>query len=375
MRKFKVKNLSIDENGILTYNSNRIFLSNIIFNQKFEILVKPLDEVKRGQVILARDNQKILSPFCGKVLSIKLDKNIENELVYYIEIEKNNKNDEIYFEKPNVLNKDELINMCENFGILSENNFASILLKKMNCNLLINAYDLPFVFNNKLLLEKEENVLKNCLEKLVKICTYKKVIFYTNKSKKNAINNLSKTFLNHLDYKPKIVIKTKQCKSGLMLCDLVNIFNAFNGYFQDKKLITINGGALNKNSVVKTEFGTPINSLINFTGSFKQNIEEIEDYKYMALVAFNDENILREKIKKEKNPESKQKLEKMLKEKQNEANKNIFSKLEEYHQKILNCLSVCLINGKKSNIQTKNFELPIDYEFFGIHFLSFNEFR
>jgi len=375
MRKFKVKNLLVDENEILTYNSNRIFLSNIIFNQKFEILVKPLDEVKRGQAILSRGNQKILSPFCGKVLSIKLDKNIENELVYYIEIEKNNENDEICFEKPKVLNKDELINMCENFGILSENNFASILLKKMNSDLLINTYDLPFVFNNKLLLEKEDESLKICLKKLVEICAFKKIVFFVNKSNKNAIKNLSKTLLNCFDYKPKIVIKTKLCKHALTLFDLVNIFNAFDGCFQHKKLLTINGGALNKNFVVKTEFGTPINCLIDFAGSFKQNIEEIEDYKYMALVAFNDENILREKIKKEKNPESRQKLEKMLKEKQNEAYKNIFSKLEEYHQKMLNCLSVCLINGKKSTIQTKNFELPVDYEFFGIHFLSFNEFR
>lgn len=375
MRKFKVKNLSIDENEILTYNSNKIFLSNIIFNQKFEILVKTGDDVKRGQVILARENQKILSPFCGKVLSIKLDKNVKNELVYYIEIEKINKNAEICFEKPNVLNKDELINMCENFGILSDYNFASILLKKMNCNLLINSYDLPFVFNNKILLENEREILITCIEKLVKICGFKKIVFYTNKSNKNAIKNLSKTFINQLDNKSKIVIKTKQCKSGLMLCDLVNIFNAFNGYFQDKKLLTINGGALNKNFVVKTELGATINCLIDFANSFKQNIEEIEDYKYMALVAFNDENILKEKIKKEKNPESRQKLEKMLKEKQKEAYKNIFSKLEEYHQKILNCLSVCLINGKKSTIQTKNFELPVDYDFFGIHFLSFNEFR
>ena len=184
MRKFKVKNLLVDENEILTYNSNRIFLSDVVFNQKFEILVKPLDEVKKGQVILAKENQKILSPFCGKILSIKLEKNIENELVYYIEIEKINKNDEIFFEKPNVLNKDELINMCENFGILSDYNFASNLLKKMNNNLLINAYDLPFVFNNKILLEKEDETLKNCLKKLVEICAFKKIIFLqTNQTK------------------------------------------------------------------------------------------------------------------------------------------------------------------------------------------------
>lgn len=374
MRRFRIKNLKLECEKIQSFVPNRVNISTVIFGKKFNILVKASDEVKKGQEILEKNGQKILSPVCGKVLSIKLDNDINGELCHYIEIEKNEKNEEEIYAKSPVSSKQDLISLCENFGLISTHNFVSEILKNFDRNLFINAFDLPFVFNNFVMLKNHSSEIEKALKKLTKICGFEKIIFCVNKQNKKILKALffkRKIFNN----KAKIVIKTKQNKNGLTLYDLFNIDRALSGKPQTQTLVSVLGGALKKGGVLLAPVGTRFSSLIDFLGGFKQNVEEIEDFKYMSLVAFNDEQQLKQKIKQAKTVEDKQKLTNLLNEKSKQAYDNIFSKLEIFHKKYLNCLSACLINGKNSKMFTKNFDLQVEFETFSLSFLSFEEFN
>lgn len=374
MRKFRIKNFKVDNFEIKTFAPNKVFVSNFLLNLSFDILVKTGDYVEEGQVLMQKNNQKIFSPISGKVLGVKLDKDIKNELVYYIEIENDFKRKQVFFEKPKLENKDDLINICENFGLISCYDFASNLVKKTKKTLIVNAYDLPFVFNNKTIITNHESCIKEVLSLISKKCGYKKILFCCNRQDKNMYKSIfknEKSFLNT----QKLVIISLQNKNGLTLFDLLNISNALSGKCQTETLVSVFGGSIKNSGVLKIKFGTKICDIISFLGGFKQNIEEIEDFKYMSMVAFNDEMKLKQKIKASKNLIDKQKLEKMLEEKQHEAYNNIFSKIDEYHTKYLNCLSACLLDSKKSRMFTKNFDLSLSLNNFGLYFLSFSEFN
>ncbi|MGN1208126.1 MAG: hypothetical protein ACI4TI_01515 [Christensenellales bacterium] len=373
MRKFRIKNLTLDEEKVLSFEPKSVFIPNFIANESFNIVVKVGDHVKKWQTILQESGQKIASPISGIVKSIKLGAELGDELVYYTEIENDFKNlcEKTVVEK--VDSKQNLIELCKNFGLVGKHGFVSKIIESFDDTMIVDAFDETFVFNNFLMLKNEAKVLVETIKKLAKICDTKKVKIFVNK--KNL--GLAKSLFSHeIDAKnlPKIVIKTKQCKKGLNLVDLVNINHAFAGEKQTQICVSVVGGALKKNCVLKTSVGTKICDIIEFLGGTKQNFSEIEDFKYMSLVAFNDEMQLKQKIKQAKTEEDKQKLINLLNEKKQQATENVFSRLEEFHQKFLDCLSACLLNGKNKKNSTKNFDLPLSFEIFGLHLLSFREF-
>lgn len=365
--------MQLSSEDFLDYTSKKVYISNYIHNQSFNIVVKQNEYIKKGQKIFEKDGLFVASPVSGKVLNIKLDKNFFDELVYFVEIENDEKYDEIVQERPKVKNKDDVVLVCKNFGLVGAYDFVANIIKNFNKKLIVNAFDDKFVFNNFLMLKKHANLIFLTIEKLAKLCDYKTVIFCVSKCTKNVLKKLiseNKSLLENI----KIVIKTKQNLSALSLFDIYNLHNAFCGKMQTKLLVSFVGGAIKQNRVIFVGFGSKICDVISFLGGFKQNIEEIEDFKYMSLVAFNDINKLEQKVKQAKNNQDKQKLVELLNEKNKEAIENVFSKREEYHKKMKNCLSACFVNGKNSKILIKNFNLSIEFFCFAINLLSFEQF-
>ena len=378
MRKFKVKNLELTTNEIETFIPKNVFVPNVVFDVSFNILVKSGDYVKKGQIILEKNGQKLASPVSGLVREIKLGSEINNELVYYINIE----NDEKYLSeivKPKKIEtKQDLLEFCKEYCLVFKHNFAEKFFKDLDSNLVLDLFDENFVFNNFLVLKSNQKIVLDMVKYLTKILNINRIKIFVNKQNKNFVKSV---FLNEniLEYfntqNIKIVIKTKQTNIGITAFDLYNFSKALNGEKQTENIISFVGGACKKNCVIKTVLGVRICDLIDHFKGLKQNIEEIEDFKYMSLVAYNDEIQLNKKIKQAKNQEDKEKLIKMLNEKKHQAYDNIFSKISLYHEKFLDCLSCCLLNGKHSKSFTKNLELPLGFEVFGVHLFSFREFR
>ena len=373
MRKFKVKNLNLSTIDISSFAPQKVFVPNFLFNQNFNSLVEVGNEVKMGEKIFEKNGQFIASPISGKVLSIRFRKDFFGDLVYFVEIEANKKNDVMIYQKPNAKNKQELIKLCKDFGLISTNNFVAKIIENFEKTLVINAFDEAFVFNNFVMLKNHSKLIFEVIKKIIKICEINSIVFCTSKTTKSFLKNL---ILENKDmiFGTKIVIKTKQNLNALNLFDLYNLHEAFCGKMQTNLLVSVLGGALKQNGVVMTSFGTKICDIISFLGGLKQSIDEVEDFKYMSLVAFNDLEQLKQKIKQAKDEESKQKLIELLKEKNKQANDNVFSKREEYYKKYLNCLSCLIVNGKNSKILITDIEKPLEFFCYALSFLNFEEF-
>lgn len=371
-----MKNLSkvdnkLDDNKIMVFDKPKQveFSSLFIENEKpFTILVKNNEIVKINQPILENeDGQKILSSISGKVVNIGLKNNYRNELTYTITIENDFKNEIYELSKKEVKNKNDLIDLIKNYGVVNNNSLIYKIIEKTNKILYINAFDDIFIYNNFVVLENYINEIKYSLNLIKDLFNIEKTIFYSNKNNIKNLKLLSKS-------NDKIIIKQPKKNVFLNLIDLLNIFYAIKGKPQTEKIISVTGKALNKNKVLLVKNGTEINEIIDFFGGIKQNLEEIENYKYTAMLAYNDELILKDKIKKCKDMNDKQKLIKMLENKQKEAYENVYSKREEFYKKYLNCLSVCLISENNKKIEIFEFNNSILNKVDGLHLLNFQQF-
>lgn len=369
MRNLKKIENTLDDNQVLTLNNfkNLSISSSVLENESpFKILVKNGDHVKINQPIMQNtDGQQILASVSGKV-QVKLKQEDKNELTYFVDIENDFKSETLDLQI-NIKNKKDLINSVKNYGIINKNFFIYKYLEIVKDTLKINCFDDVFIYNNFTLFKCYFKDIKFALKKLKQILKFEKVEFYVSKNNLEIVKNLK----NQSDK----IFKKRPKQNALDLFDLFKLANLFKGDIFNKEIISITGKALKENRVCFVLNGAKINDIIELQGGFVQDIEEIENYKYTAMVAFNDELVLKDKIKKCKDLNDKQKPIKMLTEKQEEAKLNLYNKREEYYLKYLNTLSACFISYFKNKVAIKNFERNINSTVYGLHFLSKKQFH
>lgn len=366
----KIDNKLDDSKIDIFINPNTVEICSFVCeNEKpFEILVSKNDLVKINQPILKNeDGQIILSSISGKIIDISLKNNYKNELTYIVTIENDFKEETLTLNKTSVNTKKDLNELVKKFGVINNNFLIYKFFENINENLYINSFDEVFVYNNFCVLENYFNEISDIINKLKTLLNVKKTIFYTSKINIAKVKKIATK-------KDKIITKSPIVEA-LSLVDLLNIFNALNNKPQVEKLISVTGKALNKNKVVLLKNGTKINDIIEHFGGIKQSLEEIENFKYTAMLAYNDELILRQKIKKCKVKTDREKLINMLKNKQNEAFENVYSKREEFYKKYLNCLSVSLLSDGKQKIIIDNYNYSILNTTDGIHLLNNKQFK
>ena len=334
----------------------------------FNILVKTGDIVKINQPILINeDNQKILCDISGKVISVKLKEETKKNLTYYVEIENDFKYSKLDIKIEPIKTKEDLIIAIKEFGIVSKNLLIYKELENLKNILFLDCYDEAFVFNNHVILSNFFKEIKEVIKYLKSTLHIDKIVVFSSSQNKHFFNNL-------LEKSDKIY--TKKCKKyALNMFDLYKIYLLLKGEILNYEILSLTGKALKENSVLFVKRGAIFQEIIENVGGFIQNIEEIENFKYTAMLAYNDEFLLKEKIKKNTNEIDKQKLIKMLEEKQKEAKINIFDKLKNYHKKYLHCLSACFISVKNKKISTKNINLELKNNFLGLHFLNYEQFK
>lgn len=374
MKFYKTKDLPIT-NEILTLKDPKIVkISTCQLKEGgFKTLIKVGDFVKIGSTILIDENQqKVLSSVSGKVIKIKTEKDIFNNLSQFIEIENDEKNEHENFEKQTIKNKEDLINLCLNMGLSSSEFYLANYFKNLEeNNLYLNVTYNDYNFINKIIFLNCKQKITKVFNLLIKILNIKNVNINCNKSDIKLIKNLVKNEYRNINLNFN---KNKQNKN-LNLVELLNIDNAINGIPQTNIFVYFVGSSLKKNALVNMSNGTKISDVISMLGGFKSDIEEIENFKYTAMLAYNDEVVLKDKIKKSINKEDKLKLKKLLKEKQDEAHKNIYSNLKDYHEKYLNILSCVSVNDINDNMCIKDFEKFIQNDVNVLSFLSKKEFH
>ena len=371
MKFRKNENFKYNDNLLEFNDVNKIYISKTqLKNDKdFICLIKVGDEVKIGTPLLKNsDGQKILSSVSGKVLNISTKTNIFNNLSQFIEIENNKKNEREICEKPDIKNKSDFINMCKDFGLANNEFYLYSFFEKLkeNKTLYVFGENDDFNFINKIIFKNFHEEIIKTVEIITKLFKPKKVVFCLDKNDKKTSEILTKN-----NYK----ISKKSAKTCINFADLFNVFNALNGVVQTDIFVSIYGSALKNNGVVKMPNGTQICDVINFLGGFKQDIEEIENYKYTALLAYNDELELKNKIKNCKNELDKNRLIKLLEQKQKEAKENVFDKLNDFYEKFLNCISCCIVNEIKKKNFIKDFERALQTDVKSLAFLSQKEFN
>jgi len=187
--------------------------------------------------------------------------------------------------------------------------------------------------------------IEYAIKKLKQLLQIEKILFFTSKNNSNFVKKIKKDC-------DKIYFK--KCKhNAINMFDLYKIYLLLKNEILNYDILSVTGRALKENNVVFIKSGANFQDIIEKFGGLIQNIEEIENFKYTAMLAYNDEITLKDKIKKCKNTIDKQKLIKMLETKKIEAKTNIYDKLNDYHQKYLNCLSACFVSKKNEKINIK----------------------
>ncbi|MBE5746189.1 MAG: hypothetical protein E7359_02760 [Clostridiales bacterium] len=366
----KIKNEIKDYKITKFENPKSIKISSLIVENErpFDILIKSGDYVKINQPILENEvGQKILSSISGKIVNVGLENNLKNELTYTIQIENDFKNESIKLSKLTIKNKLNFINILKDFGLVSKDFLLYKFFESLTQTLYVNAYDDFFIYNNfSLLLNFKKEILIS-LNKIKKLFNITKIVFYTSKNNEKIVKEIK----NNED---KIKLK-KPSKNAINLEDLLNIYYALKGENKQFSIVSVTGQALNESKVLMIKRGTNIEEIVEFLGGFKQNIEEIENYKYTCMLAYNDELTLKEKIKKCKDQNDKEKLIKLFSEKQKEAEINLYSKREDYYKKYLNCLAACFISESKIKYTIKDFNNHILNNIYGIHMLNNEQFK
>lgn len=361
MRRFRDVKNDIQSNEIEFFkDENEVIISNFQFNTSFDILVKKNDNVKVNQEIMKDgNNNKFLSPVSGTIKDVSLV-NFLDGLSYAVTIENDKKYEKIDIGA-SIKNKDDLINICKDFGLCSNHIFLSKIIEKLNKKLIINAFDIDYIFNQKLIYINYKDDIEKIINIIKDLCKIEEIIIYTN------IENFK---LENCKYK----LKNKNKKGDfLTLLDLKNMYNALSNE-KILNLVSVTGGALNKSLVIDVDLGTKIEDIIDFMGGFKEDILEIENFKFTALSALNDFQIMEKKLRETKNLEDAKKLETLLLEKKQEAEEKLFKKLPIYHKKYLNCLSACFFNGKNRKKTTTNLNFALQKEIFGLHLLNNEQF-
>jgi len=366
MKNFKRIENNLDSTKIKIMDDfKHLSLSTCIIEkeQPFDILVKNGENIKINQpIFINKDGQKILSCVSGKVLGIKLKEENKNILTYYLELENDFKNKKIETKIKNIKNKKELINSIKEFGITNKNFLIYKEIEKTNKVLFLDCYDDVFVYNNFAMLTNFFKEIEYAIKKLKQLLQIEKILFFTSKNNSNFVKKIKKDC-------DKIYFK--KCKhNAINMFDLYKIYLLLKNEILNYDILSVTGRALKENNVVFIKSGANFQDIIEKFGGLIQNIEEIENFKYTAMLAYNDEITLKDKIKKCKNTIDKQKLIKMLETKKIEAKTNIYDKLNDYHQKYLNCLSACFVSKKNEKINIKDFNLPIKCEYLGVHLLN-----
>lgn len=371
MINFKRIENNLDNSDIKTMDNFKnlsISTSVIECENPFDICVKVGDDIKINQPILvSQDNQKILSDISGKVLDIKLKEETNKTLTYCVELENNFKNEKLSLNIKPINTKNDLIIAIKEYGIVNKNFLIYKELEKTEKVLLVDCFDEPFIYNNFAVLNNYLSDVKNALQRVKLILQIEKIIFYSSKNNLNFINQIKSE-------NDKIHIK-KCKKNAITMFDLLKISYLLKGEILEYDILSLTGKALKENVVLYVKKGAKIQDIIDNFGGFKQDIEEVENFKYTAMLAYNDEVILKDKIKKSKNEIDKQKLIKMLKDKQLEAKTKIYDNLKMYYQKYLDCLSACFISIKNKKFATKNLNLALKNNYLGLHFLNNKQFH
>ncbi len=404
-RKLRVKSLVLTDFDIKIISPKSVLIDSVVFDRNFNILVKKNQTLNKNDAIMVDESgQKIVSPFCAKCKNISLIEDVDKNLGFHIELERicenleknESQNLNLVFDNDFCKTKKELIDFCKNNGVVFGNFFIEDFFDNCKNILNISLQDDQFVFNNFMVAKKFENEICFAISLLQKLCCFDKIRVFANKKNRKIFseNFVPKIEQNLCEKNAQNLQKNdeknaKKCKNIIKFCHkkpqkfCLNLFDLFKIYCAYHKknivenLVSITGGALQKNVVILAPVGIKICDIVSDFGGFKNDIGEVEDYKYMSLVATSDLGQLKQKIKLAKNEFDKKKLEKMLQEKKLEAQKNVFSKFDEYKEKFYQCLSACFLTyfDKKRKVVTKNLNLPLNYSCQGVHLLNFKEFH
>lgn len=345
---------------------------------ELELLVDVEQDVKIGQVLakLRNTNKVIISTINGKIKTIKENAQIKNKFCMVIEIENN------------------FSNLQNKLPILKSATAKSI--KKRAIEAGIN--NIPTDKSDKLIVNTLENkigfglkkvVLKNYISEIIKgaklvakTTNSKQIVFAVDQQDTNLIDIINNKIIS-LKYKNVSVLIVKNKKSFKNLGSIINdvqallkLYEAVNlGYFQTEKIVALGGLSLKKASYYMVKIGTPLNELIELAGGLKHTYQEIEDFKDQALMALNDEIIIKQDIKEENDLKEKEKLIKLLSEKKKEAKEKIYVNLGKNREKYSLCLANMMLLEKGSLYSVKSITNAILPKIDGVLFLSNSEFK
>jgi len=344
------------------FNEKTLRITNFQHGEYYKFLVNPGDNVLVYSPILeGKNGQKILSPISGKVKNIENLENYNGEVFSTLILENDLKFLTLNPKKTKVSNKDELVKICKDFGIINNEVPVYKFFENINETLIISAFEEKKVYNYKSIYLSEENKKEKYNIKLKEILNLKNIYI--------VINKTDKVMFNYLSGKYNLLNEKVSPNNCMNIEDLLNLYNAlFENKPQITKYISVCGGALKSNAVVKTYLGVSLESIVEKLGDFKENIEEIKDYKELAKASVYDKYVAKQNMKKAKY-EEKEKLKKEYVDISNKS-KLVIKQVNKYYIKYHNCFGGLSFNGKKDNLTENYKSLHIQSDVFAVHFLN-----
>lgn|GEM_PF-6915283 len=370
---FKLNNNALENAKIINANLPNLVVFSTKYNGELaDVLVNVEQEVKIGQNLAVDKNtgKKIVSTVNGSIKAIEEKQNKDGSYSLNIFIVNN-------FKKAPVLNKlvkptvSQLNKRIEKANIyeLASTNFN-------NLSVVINTLDnkKTFGLNNKILNTYLSQILKGA--NLIKKALNKKQIFIA-VSKENYLNVQNQ--ITKLNLKGVSVVKKAKVKGKVSILNIqtpLDFYEAVsNGKIATERFIAVGGLSIKNANYYLVKIGTPLNELMKLCGGLKHSYEEIDNYKEQALLAVNDEVMIKQDIKNKKSAEEKQKLKKLLADKKQEAKNTVFKYLKENHNKYKLCLSNMVFVNNKKIYSAKTIENFVDENTLAVLFLSNIEYK
>ena len=344
------------------FNENTLQITNFQHGEYYKFLVNPGDNIMVYSPILeGKKGQKILSPISGKVKNIENLENYNGEVFSTLILENDFKSLSLCPQKVKISNKDELVKICKDFGIINHQMPVCNFFDNISETLIISAFEEKRVFNYKSIYLFEESKIDKIILKLKEILNLKNIQIIVNKT--------DKIMFNYLNGKYKVLVQNQKPLSYINIEDLLNLYNAlFENKPQIIKYISVCGGALKSNAVIKSYLGVSLESIVEKLGDFKENIEEIKDYKELAKASVYDKYVAKQNMKKAKG-EDREKLKKEYIDISNKS-KLVIKQVNKYYVKYLNCFAGLTFNGKKEDFQENYKNLHLQSDVFAVHFLN-----
>lgn len=375
-----IKKQSDNFNLIKAEMPDQICLPLSIFKDEATLICDIDEYVKQGQVIakIPKTKYKIISPLNGKVKKVE-EIYLPNEkpsMCAIIEVDKNNNsyNTEINLHDANY-NESKIVKTVESFAfndfIKFKDNSTSKLIIDLRKKQKNNNLDFLILkeFTNQLI--QGIKLLNLYLNKNIKF------IILVEKSDYKSVNkfkNIVKTEGLDIVIRKKLFIKPIGAKT-LDPQDLIELYESYKyNKVPNTRIIAVEGLSIKNPGYYIFYKGTMLKDLMPMCGGLKHTYDEIDDFKEQALIAYNDELMIKDDIKKEQNLEKQESLKKLLEKKQKEAKSNVYSKRYEFYKKMRLCLSSVIFENNNKLYKALMDKTPV-HKNKAIYFLSNIEYK